>query len=307
MASPDSPILSPERKEHFDELVDQGLWGQISAELADLPPADVAELLSHYGEDSLARLFECLPAEIKPDVLAELPADLAAGLAAAMPAADAADIVNEMAPDDAADVLGELDDKEVSSKIIEGMDDENADDVSRLMTYPEDSAGGIMTTDLVQLHPDQTVNEALDAIEQEIADQIPATFRDKFTALRYLNMLGNFKTQVYERMQNAGIKSGKVFLHPLMSINGDHGHNDMGGDDDDNWEEGVGFTPNEEGEVEDTSWKKYFEHLGYECNDNTVLPYGLLELPTVRQVWINHTQNAIDGEPLDYYHSKNPE
>ena len=37
MASPDSPILSPERKEHFDELVDQGLWGQISAELADLP------------------------------------------------------------------------------------------------------------------------------------------------------------------------------------------------------------------------------------------------------------------------------
>ena len=105
MASPDSPILSPERKEHFDELVDQGLWGQISAELADLPAADVAELLSHYGEDSLARLFECLPAEIKPDVLAELPADLAAGLAAAMPAADAADIVNEMAPDDAADVL----------------------------------------------------------------------------------------------------------------------------------------------------------------------------------------------------------
>ena len=122
-----------------------------------------------------------------------------------------------------------------------------------------------------------------------------------------VDMMGNFKTQVYERMQNAGIKSGKVFLHPLMSINGDHGHNDMGGDDDDNWEEGVGFTPNEEGEVEDTSWKKYFEHLGYECNDNTVLPYGLLELPTVRQVWINHTQNAIDGEPLDYYHSKNPE
>jgi sirohydrochlorin cobaltochelatase len=119
--------------------------------------------------------------------------------------------------------------------------------------------------------------------------------------------MGNFKTQVYERMENAGIKSGKVFLHPLMSIHGDHGHNDMGGDDDDNWEEGVGFTPNEEGEVEDTSWKKYFEHLGYECNDNTVLPYGLLELPTVRQVWINHTQNAIDGEPLDYYHSKNPE
>ena len=34
---------------------------------------------------------------------------------------------------------------------------------------------------------------------------------------------------------------------------------------------------------------------------------GLLELPTVRQIWMNHTQDAIAGEPLDYYHSKNPE
>jgi len=122
-----------------------------------------------------------------------------------------------------------------------------------------------------------------------------------------VDMMENFKTNVWARMTAAGITSGKVFLHPLMSINGDHGHNDMGGDDDDNWEDGKGFTPNEEGEVEDTSWKMYFQHLGYECNDNTVLPYGLLELPTIRSVWMKHTQEAIDGEPLEYYHSKNPE
>jgi sirohydrochlorin cobaltochelatase len=103
-----------------------------------------------------------------------------------------------------------------------------------------------------------------------------------------------------------GITSGKVYCHPLMSIDGDHGHNDMAGDDDDNWD-GEKFTPNEEGEVEDTSWKMYFQHLGYECNDDTMIELGLLELPTVRQVWMNHTQAAIDGEPLDYYHSKNPE
>jgi len=42
---------------------------------------------------------------------------------------------------------------------------------------------------------DEAATAAMDAIEQEIADQIPATFRDKFTALRYLNMLGNLKTQ----------------------------------------------------------------------------------------------------------------
>jgi len=121
-----------------------------------------------------------------------------------------------------------------------------------------------------------------------------------------VDMKGNFKTNVWARMTAAGITSGKVYCHPLMSIDGDHGHNDMAGDDDENWD-GEKFTPNEEGEVEDTSWKMYFQHLGYECNDDTMLPFGLLELPTVRQVWMNHTQDAIDGDPLDYYHSKNPE
>jgi sirohydrochlorin cobaltochelatase len=121
-----------------------------------------------------------------------------------------------------------------------------------------------------------------------------------------VDMKGNFKTNVWARMTAAGITSGKVYCHPLMSIDGDHGHNDMAGGDDENWD-GEKFTPNEEGEVEDTSWKMYFQHLGYECNDDTMLPFGLLELPTVRQVWMNHTQDAIDGDPLDYYHSKNPE
>lgn len=122
-----------------------------------------------------------------------------------------------------------------------------------------------------------------------------------------VDMMDNFKTNVHARMVAAGITSGKVYCTPLMSIDGDHGHNDMAGDDDDNWQEGVGFTPNEEGEVEDTSWKMYFHHLGYECDNSTMIEYGLLELPTIRQIWMNHTQDAINGAPLEYYHSKNPE
>ena len=121
-----------------------------------------------------------------------------------------------------------------------------------------------------------------------------------------VDMMGNFKTHVLGRMQAAGITSGKVFCHPLMSIDGDHGHNDMAGDDD-AWEEGKGFETNEEGEVEDTSWKMFFSHMGYTCNDETMINKGLLELPSIRNVWMQHTKDAINGEALDYYHSKNPE
>ena len=133
-----------------------------------------------------------------------------------------------------------------------------------------------------------------------------------------VDMMENFKPHVYERMADAGLNTGgrKVYLHPLMSIDGDHGHNDMAGDDLPEKFEGKSYTfadlmaeANEEGEVEDCSWKVFFgaKGSGFTCDNSTMIEKGLLELPTIRQIWMNHTQDAINGEPLDYYHSKNPE
>lgn len=118
-----------------------------------------------------------------------------------------------------------------------------------------------------------------------------------------VDMMDNFKTDVLERMQADGFKSGKIACSPLMSIAGDHAHNDMAGDDD-AWVEGVGFEQNEEGEVEDTSWKSYFGHMGYTYNTAETLIKGLLEIPAVRQLWMNHTASPV---VMDYYNSKNPE
>ena len=133
-----------------------------------------------------------------------------------------------------------------------------------------------------------------------------------------VDMMENFKTHVYERMVAPGLNTGnkKVYLHPLMSIDGDHGHNDMAGDDLPEKFEGKSYTiadllaeANDEGEVEDCSWKVFFgaKGSGFVCDNSTMIEKGLLELTSIRQIWINHTQDAINGEPLDYYHSKNPE
>lgn len=135
-----------------------------------------------------------------------------------------------------------------------------------------------------------------------------------------VDMMDNFKVQVADRMMEAGIKSGKVFCAPLMSIAGDHAHNDMAGDDDDNWTVENGFEVNDEGEVEDTSWKYYFYHLGYSVglaqNDDAdvkaayndegegALVKGLLEYRNIRTIYMNHTAAA---EVVDYYHSMYPE
>ncbi len=115
-----------------------------------------------------------------------------------------------------------------------------------------------------------------------------------------VDMMENFKPHVQARMEKAGIKNGIVYCAPLMSISGDHAHNDMSGDDC----AATPFSKNAEGEVEDTSWKMYFSKMGYTCNDETQLMEGLLEHDNVRQLWMNHTKEA---EKVDYYHSKNPE
>ena len=121
-----------------------------------------------------------------------------------------------------------------------------------------------------------------------------------------VDMMDNFKVQVQERMAAQGLTSGKVYCAPLMSIAGDHAHNDMAGDDD-AWENG--FEVNDEGEVEDTSWKNFFFHKGYDIDadsytDDKGIVKGLLEYKNVRDLYMSHTQRA---EVQDFYHSMYPE
>ena len=115
-----------------------------------------------------------------------------------------------------------------------------------------------------------------------------------------VDMPDNYKQNVMSRMQAKGITSGKISLHALMSIAGDHAHNDMAGEGEDYWDD-------EDPESEENSWYEFFNHKGYTANVPLAgkHPQGLLELPGVLQVWINHTKNAEFLE--DAYHSMYPE
>ena len=115
-----------------------------------------------------------------------------------------------------------------------------------------------------------------------------------------VDMPGNYKQDVMERMEQKGITSGKVYLHALMSIAGDHAHNDMAGEGDEYWNP---MAP----DSEDVSWYEFFSHKDYDVNVPVVNkhPQGLLELGGVLNVWINHTKNAEFLE--DAYHSMYPE
>ena len=164
------------------DLIGKELWGQAASEIARLPSADAAEVVSRCDKHTAAAIFNFLPDSAKPDIASYLEPEAAADIMRDMPSDEAADILEEMDPDDSADVLAEFD-KSRSSQVIEQMDDDEAEDVRRLMTYPDDTAGGIMTTDLVALSQDATVLDALDAIASEDPDaqlhQVYVTDADK--------------------------------------------------------------------------------------------------------------------------------
>ena len=115
-----------------------------------------------------------------------------------------------------------------------------------------------------------------------------------------VDMPKNYKEDVADRMESKGFTSGKVYLHALMSIAGDHAHNDMAGEGDDYWKP---MAPDDES----VSWFEFFSHKGYDVSVPAVNnhPQGLLELPGVQRVWIEHTLNAEYLE--DAYHSMYPE
>ena len=115
-----------------------------------------------------------------------------------------------------------------------------------------------------------------------------------------VDMPDNYKQDVLGRMNEKGISAGKVYLHALMSIAGDHAHNDMAGEGEEYWDE-------EEEDSEDNSWFEYFGHKGFtpEVPLAGKHPQGLLELEGIRQIWIQHTKNAEFLE--DAYHSMYPE
>jgi Mg/Co/Ni transporter MgtE len=92
--------------------------------------------------------------------LEEVEPDFQASLVETMPDERVADVLEEMAPDEAADLLAELP-EDRSEELLNLMERDEAEDVRKLLAYPEDSAGGIMTTEFMAVPPDLTADQAI--------------------------------------------------------------------------------------------------------------------------------------------------
>jgi magnesium transporter len=129
---------------------------------------DIAELLEDLPQEEAINLFKAVPRALAAAVLAHMPDEERVRILERLGAANAAEVISEMAPDDRADAIQELPSTiaEMILSHIEETEPQLAEDLRELASYPDDSAGGLMTTELISLAPNTKVWQAIEAVRQ---------------------------------------------------------------------------------------------------------------------------------------------
>ena len=122
---------------------------------------DQAMLFAELDDDEQVELLPKLDLSDSADILEDLDNPETAKLAASLPVETIARIVDEMEPDKAADLLGDLTDQQTQA-VLARLDD--ADEVRPLLIHPDESAGGLMTSEFLALRPLMTAQEAIEAL-----------------------------------------------------------------------------------------------------------------------------------------------
>jgi magnesium transporter len=140
---------------------------QLKKIVKDIHFADMAEIINELNENQGIYLIKLFDSEKTSEILTELNEDVREKILKALSVKEIADEIEELDSDDAADILGELS-EERKEKVISKISDDNlADNLIELLSYQEDSAGGLMAKELVKANENWSVLKCLSEIKKQ--------------------------------------------------------------------------------------------------------------------------------------------
>jgi len=134
-----------------------------SEKLSELHPADIADIMEEVSPAERQSILNSLDEETAAGTIAELDKRLQTQVVEKLDPEKAADILEEMNPDEAADLIQNLE-PETSKEVLEEMDHRDAREVTELMRFDQNTAGGMMNTEIVAVGEDATRGEVVDYI-----------------------------------------------------------------------------------------------------------------------------------------------
>ncbi|SMO68554.1 magnesium transporter [Alcanivorax sp. DSM 26295] len=132
-----------------------GALSEVRQVLNNLPGAEAAHLLESSPPREREILWQLLNQEQETEVLQYLGEEVRVELLRDLPTEELVELIEDLDTDDLADLLQELP-EQVTSRVLAGLDAQNRERLEQVMNYPEDTAGGLMNTDVITVRPEIT-------------------------------------------------------------------------------------------------------------------------------------------------------
>lgn len=162
-----SPANFPTKTERIDQALRAGTLGDVAGILAEMPPGDVAYLLSSSPPDYRTLLLGLLKADQEALVVNELPDELRSAILIDRDPEVLAGIVEKLDDDDVADILHELP-EDVTGQVLAIMDEQYRQRLQTVLSFPDDVAGGLMSTDTITIRADLTLDVVLRYLRRHV-------------------------------------------------------------------------------------------------------------------------------------------
>lgn len=152
-----SSVTTEKQLAQLDRALDAGTLGDVAGIVGDLSPGDVAYLITSYPPRIRQVIWSLLEPEQEADVLNELPEDLRNQFLIEMEPKALALIVGQLDDDDVADILHDLPDS-ITEQVLGIMDEADRTRLATVLAFPDDVAGGLMSTDTISIRADLTLD-----------------------------------------------------------------------------------------------------------------------------------------------------